>query len=64
MYLLIIWSDIGGLWDISDNIGITAAAIGTSLPEFGSAMIASLSGSVDIGVGTVIVPTYGTLQGY
>ena len=55
MYLLIIWSDIGGALGISQIIlGVTAAAIGTSLPEFGSAMIASLSGSVDIGVGTVI----------
>ncbi|MEN6290461.1 MAG: calcium/sodium antiporter, partial [Methanobacterium sp.] len=35
-------------------LGVTASAIGTSLPEFGSAMIATLSGSVDIGVGTVI----------
>ena len=47
--------DIGGALGISQIIlGVTAAAIGTSLPEFGSAMIASLSGSVDIGVGTVI----------
>ena len=47
--------DIGGALGISQIIlGVTAAAIGTSLPEFGSALIASLSGSVDIGVGTVI----------
>lgn len=47
--------DIGRALGISQIIlGVTAAAIGTSLPEFGSAMIASLSGSVDIGVGTVI----------
>lgn len=47
--------DIGGALGISQIIlGVTAAAIGTSLPEFGSAMMASLSGSVDIGVGTVI----------
>lgn len=47
--------DIGGALGISQIIlGVTAAAIGTSLPEFGSAMIASLSGSVDIGVGTII----------
>lgn len=47
--------DIGGALGISQIIlGVTAAAIGTSLPEFGSAMIASLSGSVDLGVGTII----------
>lgn len=47
--------DIGGALGISQIIlGVTAAAIGTSLPEFGSAVIASLSGSVEIGVGTVI----------
>jgi cation:H+ antiporter len=47
--------DIGGALGISEIIlGVTASAIGTSLPEFGSAVIASLSGSVEIGVGTVI----------
>lgn len=47
--------DIGSALGISQIIlGVTASAIGTSLPEFGSAMIASLSGSVEIGVGTVI----------
>lgn len=47
--------DIGGALGISQIIlGVTAAAIGTSLPEFGSAMIATFSGSIDIGVGTVI----------
>lgn len=47
--------EIGALLGISQIIlGVTASAIGTSLPEFGSAMIATLSGSVDIGVGTVI----------
>lgn len=47
--------DIGGALGISQIIlGVTASAIGTSLPEFGSAMIATLSGSADIGVGTVI----------
>ncbi len=47
--------DIGGALGISQIIlGVTAAAIGTSLPEFGSAVIASLSGNVEIGVGTVI----------
>ncbi len=35
-------------------LGVTAAAIGTSLPEFGSALIASLGGNGDMGVGVVI----------
>jgi len=47
--------EIGSSLGISHIIlGVTASAMGTSLPEFGSALIASLSGSVDIGVGTVI----------
>lgn len=47
--------EIGSALGISQIIlGVTASAMGTSLPEFGSALIASLSGSVDIGVGTVI----------
>lgn len=47
--------EIGLALGISQIIlGVTASAIGTSLPEFGSAMIASLSGSTDIGVGCVI----------
>lgn len=47
--------EIGSLVGISQIIlGVTASAIGTSLPEFGSAMIATISGNVDIGVGTVI----------
>lgn len=47
--------EIGAALGISQIIlGVTASAIGTSLPEFGSALIATLSGSVDIGVGTVI----------
>ncbi|MEG3224257.1 MAG: cation transporter [Methanobacteriales archaeon Met13] len=47
--------EIGGALGISQIIlGVTASAIGTSLPEFGSALIASLSGSTEIGVGTVI----------
>lgn len=47
--------DIGEAKGISQIIlGVTASAIGTSLPEFGSAMIAVLSGSPDIGVGVVI----------
>jgi cation:H+ antiporter len=35
-------------------LGVTASAIGTSLPEFGSAMIAILTGSSDVGVSVVI----------
>jgi cation:H+ antiporter len=47
--------DIGESLGISQIIlGVTASAIGTSLPEFGSAMIAVLSGNPDIGVGVVI----------
>ncbi|MEN4018947.1 MAG: calcium/sodium antiporter [Methanobacterium sp.] len=47
--------EIGALVGISQIIlGVTASAIGTSLPEFGSAMIATLTGSADIGVGVVI----------
>ncbi|MGC9516812.1 MAG: calcium/sodium antiporter [Methanomicrobiales archaeon] len=47
--------DIGTRLGISEIIlGVTAAAIGTSLPEFGSAVIASFSGNTDIGVGVVI----------
>ena len=47
--------EIGEARGISQIIlGVTASAIGTSLPEFGSAMIAVLSGSPDIGVGVVI----------
>jgi cation:H+ antiporter len=47
--------EIGGALGISEIIlGVTASAIGTSLPEFGSALIASLSGNTDIGVGCVI----------
>ncbi|MDZ4171438.1 MAG: calcium/sodium antiporter, partial [Methanobacteriaceae archaeon] len=33
---------------------VTASAIGTSLPEFGSAMIAILTGSPDVGVGCAL----------
>jgi len=47
--------EIGTIVGISQIIlGVTASAIGTSLPEFGSALIATLSGSADIGVGCVI----------
>lgn len=34
-------------------LGVTTAAIGTSLPEFGSTLIAVVSGSVDIGLGNI-----------
>lgn len=47
--------EIGAIMGISEIIlGVTASAIGTSLPEFGSAVIAALSGSPDLGVGCVI----------
>ncbi|MCK9152519.1 calcium/sodium antiporter [Methanobacterium alcaliphilum] len=47
--------DIGSSFGISEVVlGVTAAAMGTSLPEFGSAMIAILSGSPDVGVGCAI----------
>lgn len=47
--------DIGKSVGISEIIlGVTASAIGTSLPEFGSAMISVLSGSPDLGVGVVL----------
>ncbi|MDD4811256.1 MAG: calcium/sodium antiporter [Methanobacterium formicicum] len=47
--------EIGGALGISQIIlGVTASAVGTSLPEFGSAVIASLTGATDLGVGTVI----------
>lgn len=47
--------EIGAAFGISEIIlGVTASAIGTSLPEFGSAVIASLSESTEIGVGCVI----------
>jgi len=35
-------------------LGVTAAAVGTSLPEFGSALMATLGGSADLGVGVVV----------
>ncbi|HHT18247.1 MAG: calcium/sodium antiporter [Methanobacterium sp.] len=48
-------SDLGTFFGVSDVVlGVTASAIGTSLPEFGSAMIAILTGNPDVGVGTVI----------
>lgn len=47
--------EIGSILGISEIIlGVTASAIGTSLPEFGSAVIAAFTGSTDIGVGCVI----------
>ncbi len=47
--------EIGEAKGISQIIlGVTASAVGTSLPEFGSAIIAILSGNPDIGVGCVI----------
>lgn len=47
--------DIGSFLDISEMVlGVTASAIGTSLPEFGSAIMAILTGNPEIGVGTVI----------
>ncbi|MGL6298773.1 MAG: calcium/sodium antiporter [Methanobacteriaceae archaeon] len=47
--------EIGSALGVSQIIlGVTAAAIGTSLPEFGSALLASLSGSTEMGLGVVI----------
>ncbi|WP_363123710.1 calcium/sodium antiporter [Methanobacterium sp. BAmetb5] len=47
--------EIGLVLGISEIIlGVTASAIGTSLPEFGSAMIAILGGNHDIGIGCAI----------
>lgn len=47
--------DIGRELGISQIIlGVTVAAAGTSLPEFGSAMISVLTGSPELGVGVVI----------
>ena len=47
--------EIGSYLGISQIIlGITVAAGGTSLPEFGSAIISVLTGSPDLGVGVVI----------
>ncbi len=47
--------DLGSHFGVSEVVlGVTASAIGTSLPEFGSAMIAILTGNPDIGVGTVL----------
>ncbi len=46
---------IGKLKGISEIVlGVTTAAVGTSLPEFGSTMIAVLTGNVDIGLGTAL----------
>jgi len=47
--------EVGGALGISEIIlGVTASAIGTSLPEFGSAMMAAIFNSPDLGVGVVI----------
>jgi cation:H+ antiporter len=47
--------DLGSFFGVSEVVlGVTASAIGTSLPEFGSAMIAILTGNPDVGVGTVL----------
>ncbi|MDR1722129.1 MAG: calcium/sodium antiporter, partial [Methanobrevibacter sp.] len=46
---------IGKRLGISEIVlGVTAAAVGTSLPEFGSALMATLGGSADLGVGVVV----------
>ncbi|MDR2623220.1 MAG: calcium/sodium antiporter [Methanobrevibacter sp.] len=46
---------IGRTLGISNIIlGVTASAIGTSLPEFGSALIASLQGEGELGIGVVV----------
>ena len=46
---------VGEAKGISQTIlGVTASAVGTSLPEFGSSIIAISSGTPDIGVGVVI----------
>jgi len=47
--------EIGLTFGISEIIlGVTAAAIGTSLPEFGSAMLAILTGNPEVGIGCAI----------
>lgn len=47
--------EIGSALGISEIVlGVTASAIGTSLPEFGSAMIAVLTGNPEVGVGCAI----------
>ena len=47
--------EVGGALGISEIIlGVTASAIGTSLPEFGSAIMAAIYNSPDLGVGVVI----------
>ncbi len=47
--------EIGSSFGISEVVlGVTAAAMGTSLPEFGSAIISILSGSPDLGVGLAL----------
>lgn len=47
--------EIGAALGISEIVlGVTASAVGTSLPEFGSAMIAILTGTPDVGLGVAI----------
>ena len=47
--------EIGLALGISEIIlGVTASAVGTSLPEFGSAMIAILTGSPEMGISVAI----------
>lgn len=47
--------EIGRFLGISPIIlGVTVAAAGTSLPEFGSAIISVFTGNPDMGVGVVI----------
>jgi len=56
--------EIGTVLGVSQILlGVTAAAIGTSLPEFGSALIASLSGNAEMGVGVVIGSNIWNLAG-
>jgi cation:H+ antiporter len=46
---------IGAVFGVSQILlGVTAAAIGTSLPEFGSALLAILNHSSNMGVGIVV----------
>jgi cation:H+ antiporter len=47
--------EIGTAFGISEIIlGVTAAAVGTSLPEFGSAMLAIFTGNPEVGIGCAI----------
>lgn len=56
--------EIGTLVGISQIIiGITASAVETSLPEFGSAIIATLSSNADMGIGCVICSNIWNIAG-